>query len=96
MVAGTRIIRTTVASTRTATARPRPNVLMIGSSPSTNDEKIKTMMVAAAVMTRPVRRRRAILARPFPAEWSVVLEREVVFYRVLEPGERERAERGGC
>src|ERR1019366_7391573 len=53
MTAGTSIIRTTVASTSTATARPRPNTSRIRSgSPITNDAKTHTMMAAAAVMIR--------------------------------------------
>jgi len=41
-------------------------------------------------MTRKIRRRRAILGQPFPPEWGEVLEREVVFYRALDPAERQR------
>jgi Mlc titration factor MtfA (ptsG expression regulator) len=44
-------------------------------------------------MTRRVRRRRAVLGRPFPPEWEAVLQREVVFYRTLDPAERERFRR---
>ena len=55
MVAGTRTIRTMVASTKIATARPSPNSLIARSSmPSTKDRKTVTMMAAAAVMTRAV------------------------------------------
>jgi Mlc titration factor MtfA (ptsG expression regulator) len=49
--------------------------------------------IAGAVysgMTRKIRRRRAILGQPFPPEWGEVLQREVVFYRTLEPAEQER------
>ncbi len=38
-----------------------------------------------AGMTRKIRRRRKILARPFPTEWEEILQREVVFFRALEP-----------
>ena len=38
-----------------------------------------------AWMTRKIRRRRKILAEPFPAEWEAVLQREVVFFRTLDP-----------
>lgn len=58
IVAGTSTMRTMVASMKTAMARPSPKVLMIGSSPSTKDRKIVTMMAAAAVITR------AVAARP--------------------------------
>ena len=44
-------------------------------------------------MTRKVRRRRRILARPFPAEWEAVLQREVVFFRALPPGDQARFRR---
>jgi Mlc titration factor MtfA (ptsG expression regulator) len=46
-----------------------------------------------AGMTRKVRRRRAILGKPFPAAWEAVLQREVVFYRTLEPAEQARFRR---
>ncbi len=36
-----------------------------------------------AGMTRKIRRRRKILARPFPTEWEEILQREVVFFRAL-------------
>jgi len=44
-------------------------------------------------MTRKVRRRRRILAQPFPAEWEVVLQREVVFFRALDPEGQKRFRR---
>jgi Mlc titration factor MtfA (ptsG expression regulator) len=43
--------------------------------------------------TARIRRRRAILAQPFPAEWEAILQREVVFYRALEPAEQARFRR---
>jgi Mlc titration factor MtfA (ptsG expression regulator) len=46
-----------------------------------------------AGMTRKVRRRRRILAQPFPAEWEAVLQREVVFFRALDPEDRKRFRR---
>ena len=55
MTEGTSTIRTRVASTRMATARPRPKTSRMRSgSPMTKDPKTHTMMAAAAVMTRPV------------------------------------------
>ena len=45
------------------------------------------------VMTVKIRRRRACLSRPFPAEWGAVLQREVVFYRALDPDEQQRFRR---
>jgi Mlc titration factor MtfA (ptsG expression regulator) len=55
-----------------------------------------SLVVAGAVyagLTRKLRRRRRILARPFPAEWEEVLLRDVLFYRTLEPVEREQFRR---
>jgi MtfA peptidase len=49
--------------------------------------------VTYEVMTRKVRSRRRILAQPFPAEWEAVLQREVVFFRALDPGEQMRFRR---
>ncbi len=46
-----------------------------------------------AGMTRKVRRRRGILAQPFPAEWEAILQREVVFFRALDPEEQRRFRR---
>ncbi len=39
---------------------------------------------------RALRRRRALVAAPFPAEWEAVLARDVAFFRGLEPAEQER------
>ena len=44
-------------------------------------------------MTRRIRRRRKILAQPFPAEWEAILQRDVVFFRALDPEEQERFRR---
>jgi Mlc titration factor MtfA (ptsG expression regulator) len=46
-----------------------------------------------AGMTRKVRRRRRILAQPFPTEWKAILQREVVFFRALNPGDQKRFRR---
>lgn len=45
------------------------------------------------LLTRKVRRRRAVLAQPFPAEWEAVLQREVVFFRALEAADQQRFRR---
>lgn len=63
MVAGTRIIRTTVASRKMAVASPRPSILTTGSVPSTNPTKTDTMMSAAEVITRAVDARPCTTAR---------------------------------
>ncbi|UCF69230.1 MAG: zinc-dependent peptidase [Acidobacteriota bacterium] len=59
-----------------------------------------TMPAAVAVaytqlfgMTRRLRRRRRILREPFPAEWEAVLQRDVVFFRALDPAEQSRFRR---
>jgi len=46
-----------------------------------------------AGMTRKIRRRRRILAQQFPTEWEVVLQREVLFFRALDPDEQMRFRR---
>ena len=46
-----------------------------------------------AWQTRTVRRRRALLRRPFPSEWEAVLQQEVVFYRALDAPDRQRFRR---
>jgi len=46
-----------------------------------------------AWQTRMVRRRREILRQLFPSEWEAVLQRDVVFFRVLEPAEQQRFRR---
>jgi Mlc titration factor MtfA (ptsG expression regulator) len=45
------------------------------------------------VMTRRLQRRRAILSRPFPGQWEEILQREVVFFRALEPADQVRFRR---
>ena len=54
MTAGTRTVRTTSASSRMADASPTPNSAMIRWPPKTKAMKTQIMMIAAAVMTRPV------------------------------------------
>ena len=55
MNAGTRTIRTSVASTSTASVRPSPNIRMNDTLAAINAAKEIDMISAAAVMTRPVR-----------------------------------------
>ena len=43
--------------------------------------------------TGKIRRRHAILREPFPPEWEVVLQRDVVFFRVLQPEAQQRFRR---
>ena len=54
IVAGTSTIRTIVASTKIATANPKPNSFSTRSSPNMNEPKTITMISAAAVITRAV------------------------------------------
>src|SRR4029453_1182814 len=48
MVAGTSSMRISVASSRTATARPKPNILRTRLSSTMNEPNTTTMMAAAA------------------------------------------------
>ena len=54
IVAGTSTARTTVASSSTAADRPRPNSWRPTKLPARNPENAAIMMIAAAVMMRPV------------------------------------------
>ena len=40
-----------------------------------------------------IRRRRATLSEPFPAEWEAALQRDVVFFRALDPPAQQRFRR---
>jgi len=44
-------------------------------------------------MTRRVRRRREILAQPFPSEWEAILQRDVLFFRALDSEAQARFRR---
>ena len=50
-------------------------------------------LVVYARWTRKIRRRRAILREPFPREWEAVLQRDVVFFRVLDESDQHRFRR---
>ena len=43
--------------------------------------------------TARIRKRRAILREPFPPEWETVLQRDVVFFRALDPVAQQRFRR---
>jgi len=43
--------------------------------------------------TGPIRRRRALLAEPFPPAWEAVLQQDVVFFRALDPDAQRRFRR---
>jgi Mlc titration factor MtfA (ptsG expression regulator) len=71
-------------------------VALIRSGEATGTALVLALAPAVAVyfwQTRMVRRRRAILQEPFPPEWEAVLQREVVFFRILEPAEQHRFRR---
>ena len=57
MVAGTRTIRTTVASSRIATAMPTPSIFTTTSTSVAKPRKTATMIAAALEMTLPVEAR---------------------------------------
>ena len=40
--------------------------------------------------TGKIRRRRKVLSKPFPSEWEMVLQREIAFFRVLDPVAQQR------
>ena len=44
-------------------------------------------------LTRKIRRRRRLLRQPFPPEWATVLQRDVAFFRALEPEAQRRFRR---
>jgi Mlc titration factor MtfA (ptsG expression regulator) len=44
-------------------------------------------------LTQKTRRRRFLTSQPFPPEWEAALQRDVVFYRVLDPDEKDRFRR---
>ena len=46
-----------------------------------------------AWQTGKIRRRHAVLGEPFPPEWETVLQRDVLFFRVLEPEAQQRFRR---
>jgi hypothetical protein len=66
------------------TGRPAGTTLVLALAPA---------FAVYAWQTAPIRRRHAILSEPFPAEWEAVLQRDVVFFRVLDPAEQQRFRR---
>ena len=46
-----------------------------------------------SAMTRKIRRRRRILAQPFPVEWEAILQGDVAYFRSLAPDEQIRFRR---
>ena len=54
------------------------------------------IMVSGAVylgLTRKIRNRHRLLHEPFPPEWEAVLQRDVAFFRALEPDAKRRFRR---
>ena len=70
MVAGTSSIPTTVASSTTAMAMPRPTSLMVSSSPAAKPRNTITIRAAAEVTIRPVRCSPRATARSLSPVWS--------------------------
>jgi hypothetical protein len=46
-----------------------------------------------AWQTEAIRRRHTILSEPFPPEWEAVLQRDVVYFRALDPSAQQRFRR---
>ena len=68
-------------------------LLVLAVRPSTAVGLVLVTAPAVAMyvwQTQRIRRRRAILKKPFPAEWEAVLQRDVVFFRVLPSDEQRR------
>ena len=71
-------------------------VALIRSGQPTGAALVLALVPAVGVyvwQTRMVRRRRAILRQPFPPEWEAVLQRDVVFFRVLDQAAQQRFRR---
>lgn len=71
-------------------------VALVRSGQSPSVTLVLALLPVAGVyawQTRLIRRRRAILRRRFPSEWEAVLQRDVVFFRILEPAEQQRFRR---
>lgn len=88
VVAGTRRVRTMVASTMTATARPTPSCLMARTSPAAHPANTTTMSRAAEVMMRPVRWRPRATASSVSPVWSwisLTIDRRKTSYSMESP-----------
>lgn len=51
---------------------------------------LASAFIIYAWQTSKIRRRRAIMKEPFPAEWVAVLQRDVAFFRTLDPESQQR------
>ena len=63
-------------------------MVVIGVGPAAGSPILLALLPAVGVyvwQTRKIRRRRAVLSEPFPREWEAVLQRDVVFFRTLDP-----------
>ena len=72
-------------------------VLLLWVRPGRPAEMALVLVLGVAValgvyrwQTKRIHRRHAILREPFPAEWEAVLQRDVVFFRVLDPEAQRR------
>lgn len=71
-------------------------VIWLPPRPSTSDVMVRLTGILPAgvglyyVLTRRIRRRRAIRRSPFPDHWRKILEQEVSYYQALSPLEQQR------
>ena len=88
MVAGTSSARTTVASSATAIATPRPSALIRTISANANEDATTTTMMAAEVTIRPLRSRpsppRPVVAGPVPGLLHPRQQEHLVIHREPE------------
>ena len=80
----TLVVSALVALVVIRTGRPAVTTLVLALAPAFG---------VYAWQTGAIRRRRAILREPFPPEWEAVLQRDVVFFRVLDPAAQRRFRR---
>ena len=80
----TLLVSTLVALVVIRTGRPTGPTLVLALFPA---------LGAYVWHTRKIRRRHAILRSTFPPEWEAVLQRDVLFFRVLDPSAQQRFRR---
>ena len=80
----TLVVSALVALVVIRTGRPAATTLVLALAPAFG---------VYAWQTGRIRRRHAILREPFPPEWEAVLQRDVLFFRVLDPAAQQRFRR---
>ena len=60
------------------------------SAPATAGLAVVAVFAVYAWQTAVIRRRQAIAREPFSRQWETVLQRDVAFFRVLNPAEQQR------